>query len=280
MTALPIQKELQPVPYKEATSSKKEVGFVPHNSNTLPADRISELFTVTGKKLPIVETVKYTSRVEWLQGKPAWISDYASHYETSRHFIARSLNSSSDYFTQQVHEGDRFNVFRKDKKVTFHLVVSVKDCRMLFYYYDGETHERFLLKSYPVGLGRPAEGMSSGCLTPLGSYDLGDRIAIYKPSDKGIYLKKETEMIRIFGTRWLPFEKGYGIHGVPWYSSDPKGALVENRNTVGRFESDGCIHLLTEDIEELFAIVITKPTKIHIVKTFSDAKLPGKESLS
>ncbi len=278
VTAIPGKKEIKPGPSKEAIPSKKEGATVPANGQTVAINRIDQLFTVTGKKLPIVETVTYTSHVEWLPGKPAWISDYASHYSTSRHFIARSLNRSLDYFTQQVHEGDRFNVLRLDKKITFHLVVSIKDCRMLFYYYDADTHERVLLKSYPVGLGRPAEGMPSGCLTPLGSYDLGDRIAIYKPSDKGLYLQKETEMIRIFGTRWIPFDKGYGIHGAPWCATGPKEALVENRSSVGRLESDGCIRLLTEDVEELFSIVITKPTTIHIVKTFSDAKLPGKES--
>ena len=47
-------------------------------------DRIQQLFAHDSSKLPIVETVSYTSRVPWLKGRPAWIADYASHFETSR----------------------------------------------------------------------------------------------------------------------------------------------------------------------------------------------------
>lgn len=255
----------------------KEGAPLPPQPTMAAIDRIDQLFAVDGKRLPIVETITYTSHASWLPGKPAWVSDYASHYATSRHFIARSLNRCRDYFTQKVREGDRFNVLRADKNICFHLVVSVSQCRMLFYYYDADAHERVLLKSYSVGLGRPTEGQASGCLTPLGTYELGERIAIYKPTDKGLFQQKETEMIRVFGTRWIPFDKGYGIHGAPWIEEAKSGDLKENRASVGRYESDGCIRLLTEDVEELFAIVITKPTTLQIVKNFSDAKLPGKE---
>ena len=71
-------------------------------------DRIPQLFATGSKQLSIVETVSFTSRVPWLKGRPAWISDYASHYQTSRHFIARSLNGKADYLTQKIHPGDRF----------------------------------------------------------------------------------------------------------------------------------------------------------------------------
>lgn len=262
---------------KAVPQPKKEASLLPPQPHIAAIDRIDQLFSVNGKKLPIVETVTYTSHASWLPGKPAWVSDYASHYATSRHFIARSLNRRADYFNQKVREGDRFNVLRTDKNITFHLVVSVKDCRMLFYYYDEGTGERVLLKSYPVGLGRPVEGTASGCLTPLGTYELGDRIAIYKPHDMGLFQQKETEMIRVFGTRWIPFDKGYGIHGAPWSYNSQTDELVENRASIGRFESDGCIRLLTEDVEEIFAIIVTRPTMLHVVKNFSEAKLPGKE---
>lgn len=281
------QKSLSQPPAKSSTTVSAKVAPAPQKikenvplptqSSVLGVDRIGQFFAVDGKKLPIVETITYSSHVEWLPGKPAWVADYASHYATSRHFIARSLNRSPDYFTQKVREGDRFNVIRADKNITFHLVVSVSQCQMLFYYYDADMHERVLIKSYQVGLGRPVDGAASGCLTPLGSYELGDRIAIYKPGDKGLFQQKETEMVRVFGTRWIPFGKGYGIHGAPWNTDEKTGNILENRASVGHFESDGCIRLLTEDIEELFAIIITRPTTLYIVKSFSEAKLPGKE---
>jgi len=237
--------------------------------------------------LPIVETVNYTSSVSWLKGRPAWVADYATHYGTSRHFIARSLNGKLDYFSQKVVEGSKFNVFRKDKKINFHLLVDVSRCKMGFYYIDMDTNERILLKTYRVGLGRADTKKPSGTLTPLGKYSLGSRVAVYKPEMTGFYQDQKVEMIQIFGTRWIPLDqdlehsssqlKGYGLQGAPWVINSESGQLVEDRNSVGTYTSDGCIRLHAEDIEELFAIVLTKPTCIEIVKDFHEAKLPGIE---
>jgi hypothetical protein len=103
----------------------------------------------------------------------------------------------------------------------------------------------------------------------------------------GLFHGQKTEMIRVFGSRWIPFEqeiegctesaKGYGIHGAPWIVNASTGALIENRDCIGKYESDGCIRLYGEDMEEIYAITITKPTFIHIGKHFKDIKLPGVE---
>jgi hypothetical protein len=249
-------------------------------------DRVFQLFTTSSSKLPIVETINYSSSVPWIKGRPAWIADYANYYNTSRHFIARSLNGKNDYFTQKVSEGSKFNVFRKDKKIQFYLLVDVSLCKMGFYYVDLDTNERILLKTYRVGLGRLDSTQPSGTLTPLGRYSLGDRVAIYKPGMTGAYQDQKVEMIRVFGTRWIPFDreleratapaKGYGIQGAPWIDSGT-GQLVENKEVIGAYASDGCIRMDSEDIAELFAIILTKPTFIEIVKNFHEAKLPGME---
>jgi lipoprotein-anchoring transpeptidase ErfK/SrfK len=91
-------------------------------------------------------------------------------------------------------------------------------------------------------------------------------------------------MIEVFGTRWLPFEqelenctdsaKGYGIHGVPCKFDAEKNLLIEEENSVGCYNSDGCLRLRMHDIEEIFSIVVTKPTIIEIVKSKQDAILP------
>lgn len=278
-----------PPPVAESSSSKAAVYNPPvvrSSDAPLPeADRIEELFK-TDSKLPIIETITYRSRVAWQKGRPAWLSDYASHYLTSRHFIARSLNGGPDYFKQDVAEGNRFNVLRPTKKISFYLLIDTSRSKMWFYYLDGDTNERALLKTYAVGLGRFDSSKPSGMLTPLGKYSLGDKIAIYKPKVMGFYDGKKTEMIRVFGTRWLPFDKelgecsapaaGFGLHGVPWIIGD-KGELVESLSSLGKYESDGCIRLSTRDIEELFAIVITRPTVVELVKDFYAAALPGVE---
>ncbi|HPE84873.1 MAG: L,D-transpeptidase [Chlamydiia bacterium] len=242
-------------------------------------DRIHELFTLGINKLPIVETVTYTPRVSWLEGRAAWIADYASYFKTSRHFIARSLNGKPDYYTQKISHGDRFNVFNKNKNFEFYLLVDLEACNLHFYYTDLDTNEKTLLKSYKVGLGRPEATSPSGYLTPTGKYRLGEKVGIYKKGVTGTFQESEAEMIQIFGTRWIPFgeeiegctmgAKGYGLHGNPWLPNPETGELEECRDTIGQFDSDGCIRLNQEDIEELFSIVISKPTTIEIVKTLS-----------
>lgn len=250
------------------------------------ANRIDEFFNKTGPKFPIVETITYKSRVDWQKGRPAWLSDYANQYATSRHFIARSLNGKPDYFKQDIAEGDRFNVLKKDKDINFYLLIDVTRNKMWFYYHDLGTNERVLVKTYPVGLGRPDSQKPSGMLTPLGKYSLGNKIAIYKPKTLGFHNGKQIEMMRVFGTRWIPFEKevsgctspakGFGIHGAPWVV-DAKGELTEDTSSLGKYESDGCVRLASGDIEELFSIIITKPTFVELVKDFHEAKLPGTE---
>jgi hypothetical protein len=250
-------------------------------------DRIFQLFTLGPTKFPIVETITYSSTVPWLKGRPAWLVDYAAHFNTSRHFIARSLNGKPDYFSQKISEGNRFNVFRKDKRIQFYLLVDVSRCKMGFYYVDLDSGERILIKTYPVGLGRPDSQAPSGTLTPLGRYSLGNHVAVYTPGIEGYYHDQKVEMIRVFGTRWVPFDaeiervsapaKGYGLQGAPFTFDQKTGQYVENRQCIGAYDSDGCIRLMSEDMEELFSIVISKPTFIEIVKDFHDAKLPGKE---
>lgn len=253
-------------------------------------DRTFQLFTTGPSKLPIVETVTYSSSVPWLKGRPAWIADYASHYETSRHFIARSLNGKPDYLTQKVSTGSRFNVFRSDKKIQFHILIDITRCKMGLYYVDLDTQERLLIKTYDVGLGRVDPQSPSGILTPLGTYSLGSKVAIYKPGMMGLFHGQKAEMVRIFGTRWIPFDqefenatapaKGNGIHGSPWREDPKTGELIEDCSGIGAYESDACIRLSMKDMEELFAIVITKPTFVVIVKNFHEAKLPGVEVVS
>ncbi|HSX13677.1 MAG TPA: L,D-transpeptidase [Chlamydiales bacterium] len=294
------KKEVNTEPEIAATEIVQEIDIAPKpqpaptpilETTSVPAvtaeiDRIPQLFTLDSSKLPIVETISYTSRVPWLKGRPAWISDYASHYETSRHFIARSLNKKADYFTQKVGPGDKFNIFKKDAKIQFHLLIDLAKAKMRFYYIDLATNERTLLKTYKVGLGRADTMKKSGYLTPIGKYELGNRIAIYKPGTMGFFQDKKTEMIRIFGTRWIPFEKeidgcsepakGLGLHGTPWIQ-DLSGTLIEDRAKIGKYDSDGCVRLAQEDMEELFSIIITKPTTVELVRSFEDAKLPGVE---
>lgn len=256
------------------------------DSSTLPkntpqtsvnnVDQIRRFFSKGMDRFPFVDTVTYTSRVPWLKGRPAWIADYASHYETSRHFIARGLNGKEDYVSQNVSPGDTFNVINPEKQIEFHLLVDLSTCTLDFTCTDKETGKTEFIKSYKVGVGRKDAFSPSGSLTPLGKYKLGDKIAIYKQGVENYFQKKKTHMIEVFGTRWIPFgeevenctdsAKGYGVHGLPFVYNEKEDVYTEDLSCLGEYSSDGCIRLSEKDINEIFSIVITKPTYIEIVK--------------
>lgn len=250
-------------------------------------DRVAELFSVEGNKLPIVETIRYSSSVSWLKGRPAWIADYASHYHTSRHFIARSLNGKPDYLSQNVSIGSRFNVLRTDRQIQFHLVADLSRCKMALFYYDMGSDERVWLKTYPISVGKADAETGMDSATPEGSFRIGGKVGIYKVGSTGYLLGQKVEMVRHFGTRWLPFAeelkesgssvKGLGISGLPWVEDSATGLLVEDLSMLKQYASNGCIWMSQKDIEELFAIVITRPCFVSVVKDFHQAELPGKE---
>jgi hypothetical protein len=257
-----------PQPLSTATEEEKD-----------QIDRLNLLFNPYGPRLAIVQTIRYTPNVSWVKDRPAWIVDYASHYQTSKHFISRSLGGKKDYQHQEINPADRFNVLRTDIPVGFYLLVDVSRCKMRFYTYDSLKKEAVLLKTYDVQLGRRDEMSPSGCLTPLGVYRLGSRIAVYKPGMMGTFRKQKAEMVQIFGTRWIPFAeevqgctapaKGYGIHGFYWIKEADDWR--ETRENQSGYYSDGCIRLKQDDIEEVFAIVVTRPTIIEICKQFDQA---------
>lgn len=282
---------VETAPFNQVKASTEQPQPAIRQQRHLPeVDRIQGFFIRDAKQFPIVETIVYKSRVPWLQGRPAWLADYAAHYRTSRHFIARSLHGKNDYFKQDVAEGDRFNVLRPDKNIAFHLVVDIVRSKMWFYYLDLDANEKVLVKSYDVGVGRLDASTASGFLTPLGKYALGEHVGIYRPKSKGLYNGQQVEMLTIFGTRWIPFDaeidnctapsRGLGIHGCPWVTNMATGNSEEDVSGIGYHTSDGCIRLKTADMEELFAIIISRPTTIELVRDFFDAQVPGKEGVA
>ena len=254
-------------------------------------DRI-HLFFEKNSPLSIVETIHYKSRVSWKSNKSAWLVDYAAHYKTPIDFIARSLNTNSlneapEYTLKSISDGQSFNILRNDKDFSFHLLVDVSRCKMWLYVFEPTEQLRYLMKTYRIALGRLDPQRASGCLTPLGTYKLGSRVATFKPKMMGMHRMKRVELMRVFGTRWIPFErevsgctepaKGFGIHGTPWAFDDANQTLVDDSSSIGGYESDGCIRLKTEDMEELYSIISTRSTTIELVRDVSQAKLPYQE---
>jgi len=245
------------------------------------ADRIHLLFK-ENSPLDIVETIQYKSRAPWKGGRTAWLCDYASHYQTPIDFILKSMPKVDP---KNIRDGQRFSVFRKGKDFSFYLVVDASRTKLWLYLIQPEKKSHLLLKSYDVGLGKRDEEKESGLLTPLGAYTLGKRCAVFKPRMMGMHKKKKVELMTVFGTRWIPFEsecgtctepaKGFGIHGFPYIREGSR--LVEDTSSISDYQSDGCIRLRAEDVEELYAVIAARKATVEIVKDFYEASIPYTE---
>lgn len=287
-TAYPVEKAkdiaVQPAQTKPVASKLANIAV---SNEALPeADLITELFK-PGSTLPFVETIKYKSRVSWKPGRAAWLIDYAFHYKTSLDFIARSINGAPNYTIPAIADGIEFNVLKLGNNFHFYLIADLSRHKMWFYYVDPSKESCMLLKTYKVCFGRISEDKKSGCLTPTGKYKLGSRVAVFKPKMMGMHKNKRVELVRVFGTRWIPFEKeiegcsepakGFGIHGTPWEEDPTTHVLASTNASIGKYESDGCIRLVQKDIEELYSIISTRDTFIEIVPDYSLTKLPYQE---
>ncbi|HXF29488.1 MAG TPA: L,D-transpeptidase [Chlamydiales bacterium] len=286
----PIEIDLKQLAPQAKSMKQEVVVSQPQPLKRLPADsslpEVDNTHLLFQKNSPFsfVETLRYKSRVAWKQGKAAWLVDYAMHYQTPVDFIARSINGRPEYTVPQISEGQTFNVLKRESDVSFSLVLDLGRCRMWLYAVDPETESATLIKTYHVGLGRLDQTKTSGSLTPLGTYKIGGRVAVFKPKMMGMHRMKKVELIRVFGTRWIPFEseignctepaKGYGIHGIPWAFNEAKNVLHDDDSSIGGYESDGCVRLKTKDMEELYSIISTRGAMIQIVRDVQQAQLP------
>ena len=106
-----------------------------------------------------------------------------------------------------ISDGMQFNVYRRELDFRFHLVVSLSSCRIRLYYVIPKERRVVFLKSYQVCVGRKDPSHASGCLTPVGMYQLGTRVAVFRPHMMGMYKGRKVELMQVFGTHWIPFER-------------------------------------------------------------------------
>lgn len=104
------------------------------------------------------------------------------------------------------------------------------------------------IKEFRIGIGKDNK-------TPIGTFEVAEKIKnpVWYSGD-GVYQYGDPK--NILGTRWIGFKDkpgiyGYGIHGTTLPDS------------IGKAESNGCIRLVNEDVEEVYAFV-TKDTKVMI----------------
>ncbi len=263
------------------TNTKKAATVMMDAAQEMKIDRVNRLYAKGARKLPFMETVTFTHHVPWLKGRSALLNDYSKYYRTSSQFISRSLNNGkSEEIYGKISQGDSFNVIDASKNIEFHLVVDLSTRYMHLYAYDSDMQERYLIKIYKVGVGALDPLSESGTETPLGTYRLSNKVGIYKPGVISNVGGRVIELVQLYGTRHIPFgEKGRycALQGNPWVVDADSGELTEVRNFVGQYATEGNIRLHTEDMEELFSIVTSRPTNIEVVKEFYQARLPGRE---
>ncbi len=153
----------------------------------------------------------------------------ASTYGTTIELLRKSNNIKGDL----IRVGDILRVLQG----TFRITVDKSDNILTVY-----LNDRYF-KTYRIGTGKYSK-------TPEGLFTVGDRI-VHPPwwrSDGKQVPYGDPE--NVLGTHWLQLIaredtalRGYGIHGT-W---EPE--------TIGKYESAGCVRLLNSDVEELFSLI-------------------------
>ncbi|MDD5597695.1 MAG: L,D-transpeptidase family protein [Victivallaceae bacterium] len=156
----------------------------------------------------------------------------AMTYNVSSEAVQRSNNMKLTDFNVQL--GKTYNIYAGDWQIV------ISKSRKQLYLFDGGK----IFKVYNIGVGKDNR-------TPAGIFKTGGKRKNpdwYSPKGKIPFGEKGN----VLGTRWIrlvPDGKtsrpvsGLGIHGT-W---EP--------DSIGKAESNGCVRLLNEDVEELFAII-------------------------
>lgn len=120
-----------------------------------------------------------------------------------------------------------------------------RDARILAVYADATP-----IRLLPASVGKKGEE------TPLGRFTVGNCLEepVYWPQDgRGAIPFGSPD--NPLGTRWIGFveKSSYGIHG------------TNSPETIGSFESEGCVRLANEAVEDLFGMIAPGVT-IHLLK--------------
>ncbi len=158
----------------------------------------------------------------------------AKKFHTTIDFIKLRNHLTSDL----IKPGQRLSIYTGK----FYIVVD-KSQNMLMLYADGD-----LIKTYKVSTGKDN-------LTPVGEFKIVTKLKnpTFFSNGKAI---PPGDPNNILGTRWLGFDYGngsYGIHG------------TTSPDTIGSYETNGCVRMKNEEVEELYALVPVG-TKVKVVE--------------
>jgi lipoprotein-anchoring transpeptidase ErfK/SrfK len=161
----------------------------------------------------------------------------ARKYHTTVELI-KQMNGMS---TSNIRAGDRVLVFTKPFSV--HVSKARNELDLMC---DGK-----IFKRYSVGTGKFGK-------SPVATFEIVDKIVHppwTRPKDNKRIEYGDPE--NLLGSRWMaikskdhPEFRGFGIHG------------TQDRNSIGKQSSNGCIRMLNEEVEELFDLLPRKTVVI------------------
>lgn len=198
--------------------------------------RVNIELTITGRQMPEKE--------DYVVKRGNKISGIAKDFGTTVDLIVKSNGIKNPNL---IKAGDQLRVFTGK----FNIVVDKSQNDLVLH-----MNDRFF-KRYRVGTGKHGR-------TPTGTFIINDKIpkpTWYRPDGKEIPYTGDPKGKNILGTRWMavkatgdtPNVRGYGIHGT-W-----------DDDSIGKWESQGCIRLHNADVEEIFTLV-PKGIEVTIVE--------------
>ncbi|MBI3999446.1 MAG: L,D-transpeptidase family protein [Candidatus Omnitrophica bacterium] len=147
----------------------------------------------------------------------------AKKHTTTIELIKKSNHLSSD----TIQSGMKLKI----SKAVYSITIDKSENKLILY------SDKELLKTYRVATGR------EGHRTPIGSFTVVNKLTNPTWYKAGAVVPPGSPD-NILGTRWLGFSlESYGIHGT---------TLPE---TIGTDASEGCVRMLNQDVEELYAVI-------------------------
>ncbi len=157
--------------------------------------------------------------------------------------IAKKFGTTVDFIKLRNHL--KSNIIKPGQRLSIYTgkfsIVVDKSQNLLMLYADGE-----LVKTYKVSTGKNNS-------TPEGEFKIVTKLKnpTFFHDGKAI---PPGDPKNILGSRWLGFDYGngsYGIHG----TTSPE--------SIGTYETNGCVRMKNEDVEELYALVpVGTPVKV------------------
>jgi LysM repeat protein len=190
------------------------------DEGALRREVVAELNRINGElvfsKKPTTDSIVYSVK------KGDSLFKIAGQYKITPEFIRRVNYMSSD----RLNVGEKLKVFQGP----FDAVIEKAKFRLTVY------RAGVFIKEYGIGIGKNGS-------TPEGEFYVQNKLVDPTWDPPGPEFSPSKAPDNPLGTRWIGFQKEYGVHG----TIEPQ--------SIGKAESRGCVRLLNADVEELYDIV-------------------------